>query len=59
MERNERHRYTPGKTDRPLGANVRAGRFVRLSYRAQSRAGEPVRFEAVFRQDGPVTLDAW
>ena len=36
-----------------------AGQFVCLSYRIASRAGSPVRFEARFRQDGPVTLDAW
>ena len=36
-----------------------SGQFVCLSYRVSSRAGEPVRFEALFRQDGPVTLDAW
>ena len=33
--RNERHRYTPGKTDGRLGANVRAGRevWLRAAYR--------------------------
>ena len=33
--RNEGHRYTPGKTDGPLGANVRAGRevWLRAAYR--------------------------
>lgn len=36
-----------------------SGRFVCLSYRISSRAGEPVRFEARFRQDGPVALAAW
>ncbi len=36
-----------------------SGRFVCLSYRIGSRAGEPVRFEAAFRQDGPVTLGVW
>ena len=36
-----------------------SGSFVCLSYRISSRAGEPVRFEARFRQDGPVTLGAW
>ena len=36
-----------------------AGKFVCLSYRIASRAGDPVRFEAHFRQDGPATLDAW
>ena len=35
------------------------GRFVCLSYRVSSKAGEPVRFEAAFRQDGAVTLDVW
>ena len=36
-----------------------SGRFVCLSYRISSRAGEPVRFEAAFRQDGPVELGVW
>ena len=36
-----------------------SGKFVCLSYRISSRAGEPVRFEATFRQNGPVTLGAW
>ena len=36
-----------------------SGRFVCLSYRISSAAGEPVRFEARFRQDGPATLGAW
>lgn len=36
-----------------------SGRFVCLSYRIGSRAGEPVRFEVAFRQDGPVTLGVW
>ena len=36
-----------------------SGRFVCLSYRISSRAGEPVRFEARFRQDGPATLGTW
>ena len=36
-----------------------SGRFVCLSYRISSRAGEPVRFEARFRQDGAVELGAW
>lgn len=36
-----------------------SGRFVCLSYRIGSRAGEPVRFEATFRQDGPVELGVW
>ena len=36
-----------------------SGRFRCLSYQVSSRAGEPVRFEAVFRQDGAVTLGVW
>ena len=36
-----------------------SGTFVCLSYRISSRSGEPVRFEAAFRQDGPVTLGVW
>ncbi len=36
-----------------------SGRFVCLSYRISSAAGEPVRFEAKFRQDGPVGLGTW
>ena len=36
-----------------------SGAFVCLSYRISSRAGEPVRFEATFRQDGPVELGVW
>ena len=36
-----------------------SGRFVCLSYRISSKAGEPVRFEAAFRQDGPVELGVW
>ena len=36
-----------------------SGRFVCLSYRISSRAGEPVRFEAAFRQDGPMELGVW
>lgn len=36
-----------------------SGRFVCLSYRIASRAGETVRFEAAFRQDGPVSLGVW
>lgn len=36
-----------------------SGMFVCLSYRITSRAGEPVRFEATFRQDGPVELGVW
>ena len=35
------------------------GRFVCLSYRISSAAGESVRFEAKFRQDGPVELGTW
>ena len=43
------------------GAGTRrvSGRFVCLSYRITSRAGEPVRFEARFRQDGPAELGTW
>ena len=36
-----------------------SGRFVCLSYRISSAAGETVRFEARFRQDGPVQMGAW
>lgn len=36
-----------------------SGRFVCLSYRISSRAGEPVRFEARFRQDGATELGVW
>ena len=36
-----------------------SGRFVCLSYRISSAAGEAVRFEAVFRQDGAVELGVW
>ena len=36
-----------------------SGRFVCLSYRISSAAGEPVRFQARLRQDGPATLGAW
>ena len=36
-----------------------SGSFVCLSYRISSRAGEPVRFEARFRQDGPAELGVW
>ena len=36
-----------------------SGTFVCLSYRIGSRIGKPVRFEATFRQDGPVTLGVW
>ena len=36
-----------------------SGRFICLSYRITSRAGETVRFEATFRQDGPVNLEVW
>ena len=36
-----------------------SGRFVCLSYRISSAAGEPVRFEARFRQDGPAELGTW
>lgn len=36
-----------------------SGQFLCLSYRVSSKAGEPVRFEAAFRQDGAVTLGVW
>ena len=36
-----------------------SGRFVCLSYRISSVAGEPVRFEGRFRQDGPAELGKW
>ncbi len=36
-----------------------SGQFVCLSYRISSAAGEPVRFEARFRQDGPAELGTW
>lgn len=36
-----------------------SGRFVCLSYRISSAAGEPVQFEARFRQDGPASLGTW
>ncbi len=36
-----------------------SGRFVCLSYRISSAAGEPVRFEAKFRQDGSAALGTW
>ena len=36
-----------------------SGRFVCLSYRISRAAGEPVRFEARFRQDGPASLGTW
>lgn len=36
-----------------------SGKFVCLSYGISSRAGEPVRFAATFRQNGAVTLGVW
>ena len=36
-----------------------SARFVCLSYRISSAAGESVRFEARFRQDGPAELRTW
>lgn len=36
-----------------------SGQFVCLSYRISSAAGEPVRFEARFRQDGSAELGTW
>lgn len=48
-----------GPAGRASGLRRVSGRFVCLSYRIGSRAGEPVRFEATFRQDGPVELGVW
>lgn len=36
-----------------------SGTFLCLSYRISSRTAEFVRFEATFRQDGPVELGVW
>ena len=35
------------------------GEFLCLAYRVVSRLGTDVRFEARFKQDGPLTLAAW
>ena len=48
-----------GPAGKGAGRRRIGGRFVCLSYRVCSKAGEAVRFEAVFRQDGAVTLDVW
>lgn len=49
--------YGPG--GRAPGQRRISGQFRCLSYRVSSKAGEPVRFEAVFRQDGAITLGVW
>ncbi|MXZ91415.1 MAG: hypothetical protein F4W95_06315 [Chloroflexi bacterium] len=48
-----------GPAGKARGQRRVSGQFVCLSYRIGSRAGEPVRFEATFRQDGPVELGVW
>ena len=48
-----------GPTGNAPGQRRIAGRFVCLSYRVASKAGEPMRFEATFRQDGAVALGVW
>lgn len=48
-----------GPVGNATGQRRVSGTFVCLSYRIGSRAGEPVRFEATFRQDGPVELGTW
>ena len=48
-----------GPAGNGTGQRKVSGKFVCLSYRISSRAGEPVRFEARFRQDGPATLGTW
>ncbi len=48
-----------GPVGSAMGQRRVSGMFVCLSYRISSRAGEPVRFEATFRQDGPVELGVW
>jgi len=48
-----------GPAGNARGQRQVSGSFVCLSYRVGSRAGEPVRFEATFRQDGPVELGVW
>ena len=48
-----------GPAGKSAGQRRVSGKFVCLSYRIGSRAGEPVRFEATFRQNGPVELGVW
>ena len=48
-----------GPAGNAAGLRRVSGSFVCLSYRISSRAGEPVRFEARFRQDGAVALGTW
>ncbi len=48
-----------GPAGRAPGQRRVSGTFVCLSYRIRSRAGEPVRFDATFRQNGPVELGVW
>ena len=48
-----------GPAGKGAGQRRVSGRFVCLSYRISSAAGEPVRFEARFRQDGPAELGTW
>ena len=48
-----------GPVGRSAGQRRITGRFVCLSYRVVSQAGQPVRFEAAFRQDGPVSMEVW
>jgi hypothetical protein len=48
-----------GPSGHATGQRRITGHFVCLSYRVGSAAGEPVRFEAVFRQDGNITLWVW
>lgn len=48
-----------GPVGSAVGQRRVSGTFVCLSYRISSKAGEPVRFEATFRQDGPVELGVW
>ena len=48
-----------GPAGRAPGQRRISGQFLCRSYRVSSKAGEPVRFEAVFRQDGAVTLGIW
>ena len=55
--RNERHRYTPGKTDGPLGANARAGRevWLRAAYKYDdfaTAAGAAVSLNGRITADG-------
>ncbi len=48
-----------GPAGRASGQRRVSGHFVCLSYRITSETGKPVRFEAAFRQDGPVELGTW